>query len=177
MKRRISRGLLLIAGASTTSLAAQDHPHFQADLRGDFAASSSGTAEFGTIRNPDGTSAAFVVSLGVCDQQGAILFTRRTGTPLGVGRYLISETAEGGDELLALVLPGSATRPTGTFRGTSGLLVITAASDRLMTGRFQLDGIGLLASDDRREDRHVRVAGSFSATARSSSLSVCEDGK
>jgi hypothetical protein len=145
---------------------------FRAELRGDLATSAFGEAEFGAIRAIDGSSDAFVVSLGVCGHQGAVLFTRRSGTPLGVGRYRISEAAEGGDEILALVLPGSATRPTGAFRGQSGWLVITAASDRLITGRFQLDAIGLLG---RREDRHVSVTGLFSATAGTSSLRVCQD--
>jgi hypothetical protein len=145
---------------------------FRAELRGDLATSAFGEAEFGAIRAIDGSSDAFVVSLGVCGHQGAVLFTRRSGTPLGVGRYRISEAAEGADEILALVLPGSATRPTGAFRGQSGWLVITAASDRLITGRFQLDAIGLLG---RREDRHVSVTGLFSAIAGTSSLRVCKD--
>jgi hypothetical protein len=148
---------------------------FRADLRGDLAASPSGDAEFGTIRTLDGSSAAFVVSLGVCGRRGAILFTRRRATPLGVGRYRISGAAEGADEVLALILPGSATHPTGVFRGQSGWLLITAASDRLITGRFQLDGIGVLASERRREDRRVTVTGSFSANAGSSSLRACKD--
>jgi hypothetical protein len=150
-------------------------PFFRAELRGDLATSASGAAEFGAIRATDGSSAAFVISLGVCGNQSAILFTRRSGTPLGVGRYRISQAADGADEILALVLSGSATRPTGAFRGESGWLVITAASDRLITGRFELDAIGVLASESQREDRDVSVTGSFSATAGTSSLRVCQD--
>ena len=113
--------------------------------------------------------------LGCCSHQGAILFTRRSGTPLDVGRYRISERANGADEILALVLTGSPTRPTGAFRGQSGWLVVTAASDRSLTGRFQLDAIGFRAAEPEREDRPVNVTGSFSATAASSSFRVCED--
>jgi hypothetical protein len=148
---------------------------FRAELRGDIATSASGEGEFGAIRAIDGPSAAFVISLGVCGNQSAILFTRRSGTPLGVGRYRISQAADGADEILALVLSGSATRPTGAFRGESGWLVITSASDRLITGRFELDAIGVLASESQREDRDVSVTGSFSASAGTSSLRVCQD--
>jgi hypothetical protein len=52
-------------------------------------------------------------------------------------------------------------------RGQSGWLVVTAASDRFITGRFQVDAIGFLAAEPQREDRHVNVTGSLSATAAS----------
>ena len=87
----------------------------------------------------------------------------------------ISEGANEPDEILALVLTGSPTRPTGTFRGQAGWLVVTAASDRVITGRFHVDAIGFLAAEPQREDRHVTVDGSFSAAAASSSVRVCED--
>jgi hypothetical protein len=111
----------------------------------------------------------------MCSHQGTILFTQRNGTPLAVGRYSISEGANEPDEILALVLTGSPTRPTGTFRGQAGWLVVTAASDRVITGRFHVDAIGFLAAEPQREDRHVTVDGSFSAAAASSSVRVCED--
>ena len=148
---------------------------FRAEVRGDVATTASGDAEFGAVQNPDRSSGAFVVSLGVCSTQGAILFTRRNGTPLGPGRYRISEAGDEADEILALVLPGSPTRPTGVFRGQSGWLLVTAASDRLLTGRFQVDAIGFLAAEPEKEDQTVTVAGRFSAAAPSLSFRVCED--
>ena len=90
-------------------------------------------------------------------------------------RYRISEGANEPDEILALVLTGSPTRPTGTFRGQAGWLVVTTASDRLIAGRFQVDAIGFLAAEPDREDRHVNVTGSLSAAAASSSFRVCQD--
>ena len=154
---------------------AEMHSSFRAEIRGDVATSAWGDAEFGALQNPDRSSGAFVVSLGVCSHQGAILFTRRNGAPLDVGRYRISEGANGADEILALVLTGPPTRPTGAFRGQSGWLVVTAASDRRLTGRFQLDAIGLRAAEPQREDRRVNVTGSLSAAAASPSFRVCED--
>jgi hypothetical protein len=154
---------------------AEPQPSFRAEVRGDVTSSASGEAEFGAVPNPDRSSGAFVLTLGVCSPQGAILFTQRNGTPLGVGRYRISEGGNQPDEILALVLTGSPTRPTGTFRGESGWLVVTAASDRLLTARFQVDAVGFLAAEPNREDRRVNVAGSLSAAAASSSSRVCQD--
>ena len=154
---------------------AERRSSFRAEVRGDVTSTAWGEAEFGAVQNPDRSSGAFVVSLGVCSPRSAILFTQRTGTPLGVGRYRISEGANEPDEILALVLTGSPTRPTGTFRGQSGWLVVTAASDRLITGRFQVNAIGFLAAEPNREDRRVNVTGSLSAAAASSSFRVCED--
>ncbi|HZM27996.1 MAG TPA: hypothetical protein VFB89_11600 [Gemmatimonadales bacterium] len=141
---------------------------FGAEIRGAVATSASGDAEFGAVQNPDRSPGAFVVSLGVRSDQGAILFTRTNGTPLGVGRYRISEAAEGADEILALILTGSASRPTGVFRGQSGWLIVTEASERLLAGWFQIDGVGFRAAEPERDDRRVSATGSFSAAAASS---------
>jgi hypothetical protein len=140
---------------------------FCVEVRGAVATSASGEAEFGAVQNPDHSPVAFVVSLGVGSDQGAILFTRTNGTPLGVGRYRISEPADGADEILALILTGSPTRPTGVFRGQSGWLIVTAASDRLLAGRFQIDGAGFRAAEPERDDRRVSATGSFSAAVAS----------
>jgi len=153
---------------------AEPRSFFRVEVRGDVISSAGGEAEFGAVHTVDHSSAAFVVSLGVCGEQSAVLFTRRSGAPLAVGRYRISEPAESEDEILALVLTGSPTRPTGVFRGESGWLVVTAASEQLTAGEFQIDAIGFTAADPGQEDRHVNVTGSFSATAASSSFRVCE---
>jgi hypothetical protein len=92
-----------------------------------------------------------------------------------VGRYRVSAGADGDNEILALVLTGSPTRPTGVFHGESGWLVVTAASDRFTAGQFQIDAIGFAAAEPEQEDRHVNVTGSFTAAAASSSFRICED--
>jgi hypothetical protein len=148
---------------------------FRAEVRGDVTSTVWGEAEFGVVQNPDHSSGAFVLSLGACSHQGAILFTRRSGTPLDVGRYRITAGAERENEILALVITGRPTHPTGAFHGQSGWLVVTAASDGLVTGRFHVDAIGFLAAEPQREDWHVNVTGSLSATAASTSFRVCEE--
>ena len=150
---------------------------FRAEVRGDITSTAWGEAEFGAVQNPDRSSGAFVVSLGTCSPNGAILFTRRSGAPLEVGRYRISTGADGENEILALVITGRPTHPTGAFHGRSGWLVVTAASDRRITGRFQVDAIGFLAAEPQQEDRHVNVTGSLSATAATSSFRVCADAR
>jgi hypothetical protein len=152
---------------------AERQSSFRAEVRGDVVSNAWGEAEFGAVLNPDRSPGAFVVSLGVCGEQSAILFTRRSGTPLEVGRYRISEAGED-NAILALVLTGSPTRPTGVFRGVSGWLVVKAASEQLTAGEFQIDAIGFTAAQPEQEDQHVNVTGSFSATTSSSSFRVCE---
>jgi hypothetical protein len=138
---------------------------FRAEFRTDVVISVSGEAEFGVVGAADNSPAAFVISLGVSSRQGAILFTRKTGTPLQVGRYRVSEQASDADEILALVMTGAPDRPTGVYWGRSGWLVVTAASDATITGYFEVDGVGFLAEEPSREDRSVSVSGSFSAGA------------
>lgn len=147
--------------------AAQTRSSFRAEVNGVISNHTWGEAEFGTVNGADGSSEAFVVSLGVRGEQSAILFTRRRGAPLEVGRYRISAAANAEDEVIALVITGRPTKPTGAFHGRSGWLTVTEASDRLLVGRFELDAVGFVAADPAREDRQVNVAGSFSATIAS----------
>ena len=138
---------------------------FIAALGGTDAGSATGEAEFGSVPSGNASSAVFVVSLGGRGNQSAILFSRASGTPLGVGRYHISDRGDGTDEILALVMTGSATNPTGVFRGKSGWLIVTAASDGVLTGRFHVEGVGFVAAEPEVEDRPMVATGSFSATA------------
>jgi hypothetical protein len=136
---------------------------FFGNISGDVIADASGPAEFGLVRTGDDSPAAFVVSLGGRGEQSAITFTHTSGRPLGVGRYRISESGDSADEILALVMTGPPTNPTGVFWGHSGWLVVTAASDRLLTGRFEVDATGFRAAEPELEDQAVNVSGSFSA--------------
>jgi hypothetical protein len=142
---------------------------FRARVQGDIATSASGQAEFGSVENGE-ADAALVLSLGARDGESAILFTRVNGAPLAVGRYRITDGAMGTDEIQALVTTGSPTSPTGVFRGASGWLEVTAASDHRLVGEFQVEGVGFLAADPAAEDRPVSVSGSFSALSAERAL-------
>jgi hypothetical protein len=153
-----------LLGRSISASSTIERSSFVAAVRGSAGGEASGDAEFGPAQ-PAGSAAPFVLSLGARGDQSAILFTRRNGTPLGVGRYRISDQGDGAGEILALVMTGSASHPTGVFRGRSGWLVVAEASDRRLTGRFHIDAVGILATAPELEDRPVTATGSFSALA------------
>lgn len=158
-------GALMGRRSSVSSKAPAGRSTFVASLHGSTGGRVSGGAEFGTAPAGDAASGAFVISLGSRGDQSAILFSRKSGSPLGEGRYRISDGGSDADEILALIMTGSATNPTGVFRGQSGWLVVTAASDGLLTGRFSIDGVGFLAAEPEVEDRAMIATGSFSATS------------
>ncbi len=172
-----SIGGTLASTISSSGEATAAPSSFRAEVRTDVVTSVSGNAEFGAVRTADSSPAAFVISLGAFSRHGAILFTRKSGSPLKVGRYRVSERANEADEILALVMTGSPTRPTGVYWGRSGWLVVTAASGGNVTGHFEVDGVGFLAKEPSREDRSVSVTGSFSAGLASASLEKSEDGE
>jgi hypothetical protein len=153
----------LEAGASSA------RSSFLIEVRGGVSTNASGAAEFGAV---PGEGGALTLSLGGRGQESAILFTRRGGTPLAEGRYRISDSADGADDVLALVMTGSPTSPTGVFRGRSGWLVVIDATDRVLTGHFHIDGVGFLAAEPAVEDRTVKVTGRFSARARTTALAT-----
>jgi hypothetical protein len=153
-----------VPAQTPASLSGTTVSSFRAEVRGHVHSGASGEAEFGAVLSPDQPAPTFVISLGSRGDHHALLFTRSGGGPLTVGSYRISDEANGENEILALLLTGSSTRPTGAFRGSSGWLVVTSISGRLITGRFQLDATGFLTNEPRREDRQVTVTGSFSAT-------------
>jgi hypothetical protein len=136
---------------------------FFGELHGDLHASPRGTARFGSVEG--GASATmFTLSLGADGVDGSVLFTRTNGGRLTPGTYAISGRDNGTDEIRALVLTGSAGRPTGVFRGQSGYLIITSATDDIIRGRFQVVATGFLASDPADETRPMKATGMFTAT-------------
>ena len=134
---------------------------FFAELHGALHASPRGRARFGTVE-PGATM--FSLSLGADGADGSVLFTRTNGGRLTPGTYAISGRDNGTDEIRALVMTGSATRPTGVFRGQSGYLIITSAADNVIRGRFQVAATGFLASDPADESRPMKATGMFTAT-------------
>ena len=130
---------------------------------GDLHASPRGTARFGWVRGHDGAPAVFTLSLGADGTNGSVLFTRMNGARLVPGTYAISGRDDGSDEIRALVMTGTATHPTGVFRGQSGYLIVTSATDHVIQGRFQVDAKGFLASNPGDESRPMRATAMFTA--------------
>ena len=92
-----------------------------------------------------------------------MLFTRASGARLSIGTYQVSANDDGTDDIRALVVTGSPTRPTGVFQAHSGELVITSVGDSTIRGFFRLEATGFLATEPEREDRSVSAAGTFAA--------------
>jgi hypothetical protein len=146
---------------SATAVAVPEAPAtYTADLRGAMTATLTGPAEFGRARGS--FSGPFVITLGARAEDGAVLLTRWDGTRPWAGEYQISADSTAGG-IQALVVTGSVERPTGVFRATDGTISITSSSLRHMAGRFELEAVGFLAADPDREDRELRVKGSFTA--------------
>jgi hypothetical protein len=137
---------------------------FLAEMHGALHASPRGEATFGVIAGRDGQPSVFTLSLGAAGANGSILFTRTQGGRIFPGTYAVGGRDDGSDEIRALVMTGTATRPTGVFRGHSGYLIITSSSDNVIRGRFQVDATGFLASDPEDESRPMQATGMFTAT-------------
>ena len=90
------------------------------------------------------------------------MLTRWDGGRPWAGEYRITADSSAGG-IQALIVTGSVERPTGVFRATDGVVSVTSSSLRHMAGRFELDAVGFLAADPDREDRELRVRGSFTA--------------
>jgi len=156
--------LLLTAAFTPIGPAGEEHSAFLGEVHGAMTATPRGDATFGSVPAVDGRPGTFSLSLGARGDEGAVLFSRATGARLSIGTYRVSANDEVGDDIRALVVTGSPTRPTGVFQAQSGELVITSVSDSTIRGFFRLEAAGFLATDPEREDRTVSAAGTFAAT-------------
>ena len=146
---------------SATAVAMPEGPaSYVAELHGAATATLRGTAEFGQARGSH--DSPFVITLGARAEDGAVVLTRWDGSRPWAGEYRITESPSA-DGIQALVITGSTTRPTGVFRARRGTIAITSSSLRHMAGRFEMDAVGFLAAEPDREDRELRVRGSFTA--------------
>jgi hypothetical protein len=157
--------ITLTGFAGVASPASHHSDSFRAAVDGAVRATISGHATFGRVTGGPGSADVFTLNLGTDSSRGAVLLTQTRGIGLGVGRYRISDPADGPDELQALVMLGRADRPEGVFRAQSGTLTITSVSDREITGLLSLDATGFLASAPEQDNRQVYVSGSFTARA------------
>jgi hypothetical protein len=157
--------LAAFTGAARPTIlpAPSESSSFLAELHGDLHASPRGTERFGTVEGGPGAT-MFSLSLGADGADGSVLFTRTNGGRLTPGTYAVSGRDDGTDEIRALVMTGSATRPTGVFRGHAGYLIVTSATDNVIRGRFEVAATGFLASDPADESRPMKATGMFTAT-------------
>lgn len=141
-----------------------DPSSYLGEIHGAVHVSTRGEARFGVIEALDGNPGVFTLSLGANGAEGSVLFTRTSGAALVPGTYSVGGHNQNPDEMRALIVAGTATHPTGVFWGTSGSLVITYASDSMISGRFQVEGSGFLASNPDDGNQPIRATGMFTAT-------------
>jgi hypothetical protein len=170
MKTTILLGLGAVVALPMAALTLESGPDtagssFHATIRGELVTTVEGEARFGTARGNAAMPAVFTLALGTHSEQGSILFTRSNGGSLEVGTYAISDRGDGTDALRALVATGSPTHPTGVFRGQAGTVVVTAASDSVLTGTFTITASGFLAAAPEIEGRPITASGAFRAVA------------
>ena len=161
--------VLLLLTAAFTGRVGPDgdkNSSFLGEVHGAATAIPRGDATFGSVPAMGGHPGTFSLSLGARGNDGAVLFSRASGARLSIGTYQVSVRDDGADDIRALVVTGSPTRPTGVFQAQSGELVITSVSDSTIRGFFRLEATGFLATDPDREDRTVTAAGTFAATGR-----------
>jgi hypothetical protein len=139
---------------------------FLAELHGDLHVSPRGEAQFGVLETSKGGPIVFTLSLGAHGSDGSVVFTRINTGRLVPGTYPVGGKDDGSGELRALVVTGTAKKPTGVFRGHSGYLIITSADEKVIQGRFRVNATGFLASDPDDESRPMRAAGMFTAIRR-----------
>jgi hypothetical protein len=152
-------GLYLLTGMLAAS-AAPAPAWFVARTVGATTVTLRGAAEFGRVSDV-GAPGPYVLTLGAASTNGAIVFTWPDGKSPAPGVYTIGESVAG--RVRALVVTGSATRPTGAYRARGGTLTITRASDETMQGRFELDAVGFEASAPMDEGRALIARGAFDA--------------
>ena len=150
-------GFTLRSGSRTEDDAVRSS--FSALVIGDVSASTKGEAEFGVIQPVPGAVPTLSLSLGARSGTGAVVFSRAGSPDLQPGVYQVSEQGS----VRALVVTGTPTHPTGVFRAQRGVLTVTQASDKSITGEFRLEATGFLASSPMEENRRVSVSGKFTA--------------
>jgi len=137
---------------------------FMAEMHGDLHVCPRGEARFGVLETSEGRPIVFTLSLGAHESNGSVTFTRINSGRIEPGTYTVGGKDDGSAELRALVVTGTASRPTGVFRGHSGYLIVTSANEKVIEGRFQVQATGFLASDPEDESRPMQATGMFTAT-------------
>jgi hypothetical protein len=140
---------------------------FLAEMHGDLHVRPRGEARFGVLETSEGRPIVFTLSLGGQGSDGSVTFTRINTGRLVPGTYAVGEKDDSSAERRALVVTGTANKPTGIYRGHSGYLIITSANEKVIQGRFKVHATGFLASDPEDESRPMQATGMFTTTRES----------
>ncbi len=158
-----SLGTLLLLGGVALPRPNHASSHYSARVSGALAATLGGSAEFGRPVNGE-AERPFVITLGAKGEDGALVLTRWDGQRPGPGSYPISAEPTP-DGVQVLVVTGTPEHPAGMFRPRGGTLTITSSSWNRISGRFEMNADGYLASGREENTQAVTIEGSFNATA------------
>ncbi|HEU5153175.1 MAG TPA: hypothetical protein VFU03_00435 [Gemmatimonadales bacterium] len=135
---------------------------FRAAIRGAVGIAVNGESEFGTAWSSEGNR--FSLTMGT-NTEAAVVLSRNVVARPGTGVYHITpETMKDDGAFHGVVVTGEPSHPTGVFRIKSGMITVTSSSVERMSGTFEMQAEGFLATDMDNETRTVTVSGSFSAT-------------
>jgi hypothetical protein len=158
--------------AATVLWLPSSRPSFYVNTSGAVTLSdTTDEASYGMMPEQVNEPRVLAISLGATRARGSLtLFTQGDQLPRP-GRYPIhyswDEQAHGGRMFHACFIAGTPEHPLGYFHGESGWVTITRAKSGVLSGQFELQARGMLASDVDDEDRWVTVRGEFVAVGDS----------
>jgi hypothetical protein len=106
------------------------------------------------------------ISLGATSAAGSLSLSISGDRLPAKGRYPVrpwEDRTASRPQFEALFVAGSPDHPLGAFRGEFGWVTITEVEPGRISGVFEVEGRGFVASDVNDEDRWVSVRGRFEA--------------
>ena len=143
---------------------------YTAKVTGDVQADLSGEAAFGQDTDPEfGTVFAIALGTDEEDEEGAVVFARRSTNRPATGNYQLADLSSitgnpPADQFFVFYVSGNDEDLSAFLVGTGGRLQITASSEQRVAGTFEFDATGFSAEDPENE-LEVSVTGAFNARA------------
>jgi hypothetical protein len=143
-------------------------PHYTLESTGAVRLSvTSDEAQYGLVPESVNGRRVIAISLGATKGDAALVLYTYADEPLRAGRYPIAsslpEQPFAGRRFHPCFVPGTVERPLGFFHGESGWVTITAAESGRISGEFDIQARGFLATGPADEDQQVTLRGRFTA--------------
>jgi hypothetical protein len=153
-------------------LPADSAPYFTLESTGALRLAVTGAeARVGLMPEPVNGRRILEISLGATGGDAALMLFTYADEPLRPGRYPV------GSELPAdpsaerrfhpCFIAGTVERPAGFFHGEVGWVTITAVEAGRISGEYEMQARGFLASDADDENQWVTIRGTFGAQSDS----------
>jgi hypothetical protein len=153
-------------------LPADSAPYFTLESTGALRLEvTSGEARVGLMRDPSNGRPVLEISLGATGGAAALMLFTYADEPLLPGRYPVGselpEEPSAGRRFHPCFIAGTVERPAGFFHGEMGWVTITAVQDGRISGEYEMQARGFLASEMENENQWVTIRGTFGAEADS----------